>query len=210
LATKLGLFNQALHEIGEVRLATATDAVKARYTLDDVYAGALAECLQAGLWNFAMRTTQEDSDATPSIHAFAYQFTLPTDFVRIAMLSDSDTFNPPLVRYEVEAGVLYADADPLYLKHVSDNASYGGDLTAFPALYEKYAVAVLAGKIVKALTGSESERIRIDTQTIPRAFALAKSADAMDNPPRFFRPGRWSTARAGGRVRDRIGGNLTG
>ena len=35
MATKLSLFNDALRAIGDIRLATTSDDVEARYVLDD-------------------------------------------------------------------------------------------------------------------------------------------------------------------------------
>jgi hypothetical protein len=69
MADKLALWNAALQEIGAPRLGSLTETAKARYELDNCYANVVADCLRAGSWNFALRTSYFDHDAsvTPAI-----------------------------------------------------------------------------------------------------------------------------------------------
>lgn len=58
MATKLQIYNEALRHVGDLRLATLTDDVEARYSLDDAWSRAIEKSFTQGLWNFATRTEQ--------------------------------------------------------------------------------------------------------------------------------------------------------
>jgi len=199
VTTALILYNLALEELGVARIAATSDSTKSARELTAVYTQVLAECLQNGDWNFAMRTTQEDSDATPSVHNFTYKFTKPTDWVRTSMISLNNSFSVPLEDFEDEAGFWYGNTDPMYVKYVSDDAtSYGGLLASFPALYERYVASMLALRTCIALTGSKELRDDLRDRIAPRALANARSRDAQDGPARRLPQGRLVSSRGTG------------
>lgn len=198
MATQLGLYNGALVTIGAARLATISDAEKSRRELDEVYAQVLAECLEAGQWNFAIRTSQEDSDGTPTVHDFGYYFTKPTDWVKTAMVSASSSFNPPLTEFEEEGDKWYARVDPLFVKYVSNDGSWGGNLTAFPPAYARFVELSLAERVCLALTGNRSLLDRLRDRDLPKARSRALSHDAMNGPTRFLPEGRFVRSRGYG------------
>ena len=199
MTTAVILYNLALEELGVARITATSDAIKSARELTAVYTQVLAECLQNGDWNFAMKTAEEDSDATPSVHDYTYSFTKPTDWVRTSMLSANNTFTPSLEDYEDEAGKWYAHTDPIYAKYVSDHSSYGGALAAFPALYERYVANTLALRTCITLTGSKELRDDLRDRVVPRSLANARSRDAQDGPPRRLPTGRLVRARGYGR-----------
>ena len=91
MATKLGLFNSALRELGERKLSGLTEAREPRRVLDDVYDSTLKYCLENGAWNFAIRTIEVLPDAGVSTD-FGYEnaFTKPTDWLRTVGLSGDE------------------------------------------------------------------------------------------------------------------------
>lgn len=212
MATLLGLYNAALREIGDIKLSSTSENSPARRVLEDVYSDVRADCLRDGQWNFAIRTTKltADSGITPDF-GYAYVFAKPSDWVRTIGVSASEYFVPPLTRYDEEAGLILADIDPIYFRYISNGASYGGDLTAWPADYRRYVELTLAERVCERLTqnASKKEQIRRDMKDA-RKKALAR--DAMDEAtPRFAPPGSWTTSRRGGwSNRDRTGNSLIG
>ena len=194
MATILGVYNAALRELGVARLATVSDAVKARYELDNAYADVLAECLRDGQWNFALRTTEEASDGTPSVVGWSYSLTKPTDLARLVILSMNDTLNPPLLDYIDEGDHWYTNVTPVYCHYVSSGANYGGLLSGWPADYARFVSLVLAERVCSALTGNDGmrERIRRDME---KARRTARSHNGMDRPQRRMPPGTWVAAR---------------
>lgn len=196
MATQLGLYNGALLTLGEAKLATISDAVEARYVLDERYDQAKADCLEAGQWNFAIRTASATEDATSPDFGWAYQFTKPTDWVRTAMVASDETFTVPLVRFEDETGFWKADITPLYVKYVSNHATFGGGLlSAWPSSFTRYVELYLAELCCLRITGDKGLFDRLHDRDVPKAKKAALSRDAMNGPPRFPPPGSWVRSR---------------
>lgn len=197
MATKIGLYNAALREIGETKLASLTEARGPRYTLDDIYDEALAYCLEQGQWNFATRAVQVDADASidPQF-GYSNAFEKPSDWVRTSAISADDMFSFPLNDYEDETAYWHAHIDPIYVRYVSNGASYGLDLTAWPATFTRYVELYLAMRICKPTADSESmlDRIRKEAKI---ALIDARSKDGMNERVRFLPQGSWSAARGG-------------
>lgn len=197
MTTKLSLYNQALGHLKEGKIADLTEAVERRYVLDDYYDDALLVCLEQGLWNHAMRSVAIDSSAslTPSF-GFTYAFEKPTDWVRTNVMSAVEGFDPPLIGRQVvdEAGVWYADCDPLYVQYVSSSVDYGLDLSLWPATFTLFASLYLAFRAAPRIATSDTL-----TDALERRATLAKrkaqSLDAMNQPIAFPPTGTWVSSR---------------
>ena len=220
--TKLALFNEALSLCRETRLASLSEDREARHLLDQVYdGGGIRRVLEDGQWHFAMRTVRVDTD--PDLDpdfGFQYPYSKPTDWVLTSALCADEYFRSPLTaaQYVDESGYWYADVDPIYVRYVSDDEDYGGDLGMWPQSFVDYAVAHFAGKVVMKLTSDkELQQIILGPRFDGmgglvggrRKFALSRNA--MVSGTRTSPPGSWSSARRGGGRGD--GGsnsNLTG
>lgn len=200
--TQLGLYNAALGILGERPLTALTDDGEPRLLLDDVWSrndGAIKFCLEQGLWNFATRTQQIDSDTsvTPSF-GYSSAFVIPSDLVKLSMISANEYFDPPLTRYEEEAGYWFADVDPLYVSFVSnDTSGYGGDMSMWPPTFARFVASYLAEEIAMRLTGDD-KKAAYAAQKAKDALTDARSKDAQRGPTRFTPRGSWANARSGG------------
>lgn len=197
MTSALTLYNAALVEIGQGRLASLSDTAKSRYELDAVYSDVVADCLEAGSWNFALRAVQLDADATIT-PAFGWTdvFAKPTDFVRTAMLSGDENFSIPLNEYGEENGVWLANVTPIYVQYVSNGADYGLDLTAWPRTFARFVELSLAERVAIAITQSDTQKERLIKLMI-RAKRDAMNKDAMGEAPKFPPQGSWNNARGG-------------
>lgn len=200
MATRLGLYNASLRECGERKLATLTDDYAPRHMLDDVWNdGFVRDVLGAGQFSFATRSIEVEYDPdTTTDFGYSFAFSHPTDLVRTVGLCSDERFATPLTSYQVEAGFWYADVEPLYVRYVSDDSTYGGDLTAWPEDFTRYAELRLAWRILPRLTGSRADRAQI-AKDAKRALLDAKSSDAMEKPTQFTPRGMWVSSRAGRR-----------
>lgn len=200
MATKLGVYQAALIALGERQLASLTEAREPRRVLDGNYDQAVAECLEAGQWLFALRTVSLDSDPsiTPTF-GYAYGFTKPTDWVRTAGIASDETFSAPLVRFIDETDYWQADIDPIYVRYVSNDATFGMDLSRWPASFTRYVSHYLAQLSCERITQNASKMDRLERLTVPRARANALNNDAMNAPTRFLPAGRLVHSRGGGR-----------
>ena len=213
MATKLGLYNHALRNLGEGKLATVTDDIEKRYLLDDVYDnGLIRKCLEEGLWNFAIRTVEVSYE--PSIEpdfGYPYAFDKPSDYVITAAISAAPFFDPPLLSYDDEGAYWYCSHQTIYVKYVSDDAAWGSDLTAWTESFEEFASWKLANGVVGKLTGMDPEKVGYCESKLKRALSNARSKDALNQPTKFASRGSWVNSRGGGSRNDRgNGGSLIG
>lgn len=202
-ATRLNLYNGALLLCGERTIANLGVDEESRYNLDEVWENdAVKALLERAQWNFAMRSSvfAYDTGITPPF-GFRRAFEKPADWILTSAVSESEYFEPPLLRYVDEAGYWYAECDLLYVRYVSSHADYGGDLTKWPQVFAEYAKAWLASKIIHKTGATETHKDRL---LDPRKGILKLAEDAAMNhaasvgPTRFPAQGAWSRARGGG------------
>ena len=198
MASKLAVYNDALRILGERRLTSLTEARDHRYHLDDEYAVALDYCLEQGFWNFAMRSVSMTASASITV-AFGYQhaFEKPTDWLRTYQMSNNENFAPLLNDFKDEGGVWYADATPLYLRYVSNDTSYGGNLALWSPSFAYYVAARLALKCCPTICSGSAEKLETARNTETLARRDARSKDAMNEPPVRAPSGSWARARQG-------------
>lgn len=205
-ATQLSIYNDALRLCKERRLATLTDNREARRLLDDAWGdgsttGAVAHCLELGQWTFATRTGQIDyaPSITPAF-GYRYAFDHPTDMVRVAAICEDEWFKQPLLEYADEGEFWYADIQTIYVKWISNGASWGADMSRWPESFSKMVACYLAKEIVGSLTGNaEEQRVNREWEALAKS---ARSLDAMNKPTAFFPTGSWVRARRQGMVRN--------
>lgn len=198
MASKLALYNEALGHLGERKLSALSENREPRRVLDDYYDGTLNYCLARGFWNFAMRAVSmtESATITPQF-GWTFAFEKPTDWIRTFMVSDNENFYPLLARFNDEASVIYCDSSPLYFKYVSNDASYGLNLSAWPETFTVYVglrLAWMACRRVGQLS-AEDKKALYDLQK--RECGIAGGVDAMDEPPMQPPTGTWAQSRNG-------------
>lgn len=197
--SRLTLYNGALRLIGERKLASLSEAREPRRILDDIWDdNVVNQALEAGQWLFATRGMEYDYD--PSLEPdFGYSrgFVKPTDFVRTTAVCQDEYFQVPLTQYSDEAGYWFADLDTIYVKYVSNGATYGNDMTRWPQSFVKYLQALMASQLVMGL--KQNKQARDDMLAVAEeALKEAKSQNAMADPAKFMPASSWVTARSGG------------
>jgi len=184
LASKLLIFNNALLLSGERKLASLTENREPRRLLDDVWdGGAVKTCLEAGYWNFGTRTIKIEYDpgVAPEF-GFRRAFVKPSDWCRTAVVSYYEYLTPPLLdtQFSDEGGYWFSDLDSLYVKMVSDGASYGGDLTLWTESFARYVEAYLASRVAFKITRSQQTMKNINEQ-LEKNLKGATAKDAQDS-----------------------------
>lgn len=199
MTTQLKLYNGALRNLKERRLASLSEATKARFELDNVWdgGGVIKEVLEQGYWNFAIRTAKFTPDVGFTA-SFGYRnrFTIPSDFVRLVALCEDEYFNTPHNQYTEEAGNWFSDLDELYVSYISDDNDYGANLSRWPKSFTTYVELYLADEVAGVLTG-EADMVKDDLR---KALVDARAKDAMNEPTKFMPQGRFTQARRGGRA----------
>lgn len=198
MTTALLLYNAALIEIGDRPLSTISDAVESQRIITAVYDAVLAECLEAGQWNFAMRTVQLDADGTitPEFGP-KYVFAKPSDWLRTSALSTDENLRVGLVGYLDDVNYWSTDTTPIYVRYVSNSTDWGLNLANWPRSFTRYVELALADRIVERLSqnATKKEVLRRDLKDARR---IALNRDAMNEAQPKRRPmGAWNSARGG-------------
>ena len=218
MASRLEIYNNALLICGERFLADLTEDRLPRHLLDHVWDNdGVKKCLEAGQWKFAMRAVSVTYD--PAIDpAFGYTraFEKPDDWCATAGVCSDEYFKVPLLEYVEETSHWFADLDEIFVRYVSNDASFGGDLSKWPAKFEEYVSTYFASKIIMGLSKDDKKLNAIlhpKSGLLAKALMSAKSLDAMSGPTTFPAEGNWTSSRRRGSSNRRDGGsrsNLTG
>lgn len=160
--TKLILYQRALRMLGHRELSIVSEAVEARRLLDGAYDANLIQfALGRGFWRFASKTEVLTSSGTETFgHGLTY--TKPTNYVRLIEMSGDEHFRTPMTRdlfhtnpatsFREDQVLFYASIGTIYLRYVSDSASYGADLTIWPESFSQWFSALLAVRTAYAIT----------------------------------------------------------
>ena len=207
------IYNGALLLVGDRQLASLSENLEPRILLDLVWNdGGVRFCLEQAQWHFAMRASRLDYN--PSIDpdwGFQRVFDKPTDWVLTSGVWSDDYMRSPLVNYADEVGFWFADVDEIFVRYVSDDATFGMDFAKWPASFTDYVKAYFASRIVRRLPGGRERAEDIThpkTGVLARALVIAKNKSAMTRPVTFPSRGTWAAARHRGANRSfRDGGN---
>ena len=198
MATRLQLYNRSLRILRERRLLSLTDKEEARYLLDQVWdEGGVRACLSKGFWNFATRTVM--AEYTSSIEpdfGFTRAFVKPSDWVRTSAFCSDPYFQQP-ADYADEVGYWFADLDTIYIKYISDDASYGLDMSMWTEGFFAFCATYFAYEIQGQLTSSTT-RENVTEKKLKKALSEAKSEDGQNEATRKIPLGNWARARLGG------------
>lgn len=200
MATKLGIYNDALRHCKSRPLASLLEDRKPRHILDSIWnEDFIKGCLEDGYWNFSLRTVA--IQAEPAMDpTFGYKFAVlkPDDWIRTQAISADDSFFDPLTNYSDEGNYIFTNFEVFYLRFASLLPEYGMNMGIWPESFTDYCGAKLGLKACKSLTGSMALKDDID-KDMRKALLSAKSIDAMNEPPRFNPINSWNRARMRGR-----------
>ncbi len=197
MTSQLTIYNGALRNCGERKLASLSESVESRRLLDDIWEdGAARYCLEQGQWNFAVRTVQLTYSPSVSNPDFGYRYAFdrPTDLVRLIGISGDEYFSMPLTDYQPEGEYFWCDLDTIYLRYISDDAAYGADMSLWPQTFVKFVQSYLARELGPRLKNfSDMDRINAEFKV---KLADARAKDAMEGPSGKSPPGSWVRSRS--------------
>lgn len=197
VASKLSLYNGALLLCDARRIANLSVNEEVRYVLDDVWdRGAIDTCLERGLWNHAMRSGEwtYDTAYTDPLNAGWYRFDKPDDFIRSAGVFTDQSFTQPDLSYHDEGNYVYSNYQTLYIRYVSNGASYGADYSLWPSSFERYVEHYLAYSIIGRITGGQTDKQAMEVQ-MKKQLASALAKDAQREPTKFPPENMWNASR---------------
>ena len=206
---RLKIYNGALLICGTRQLASLSENVEARNLLDNIWNDSGVDfCLSQAQWRFAMRSQLLDYSASiePSF-GLRRAFEKSTDWLLTSAVCQDERYQTPLLQYTDEAGILYADLDQIYVKFVSNDENYGGNLALWSPAFTEYVKYYFAGRVIMKLSADETRREylngppgRPDKGAVWASLVDARNRDAIQEPTRFPAQGAWTRSRQGRRV----------
>jgi len=149
MATKLGLYNDALLLLGQRRLASLTEDRPNRYDLDEIFEESVNHCLELVRPRYATKTKRLVGVTPTEDTGYSKQIALPSGIVTIAGVYKDGRFEQPVTRYAHEGNLLFLDYDEVYVRYIADyyTVSVGDAGPSFARVVSAYLARELASKI---------------------------------------------------------------
>jgi hypothetical protein len=165
--------NGALHRVGASSILALTDNTREARLCAAAYDANRRAELRKHRWNFTIKRVALAPDAAAPAFDFAYQFTLPTDCLRVLLPQDAD------LDWVVEGRKILSNYDDVvYLRYVADIT----DVTQFDAAFYDLMAISLALDLCEALTDSTSKKAQL-AQDYKDAVLEAKKINAFEQVP---------------------------
>lgn len=158
MATKAGLFNHALIELGHRVLQDTGEAVEAGRILNTIYDDVVKQCIANGPWHFAMETSQPSSGgATPTL-GYDHVYTKPSTWIATESIATVNTkFATPVLSYYEDRDYWAADTGHIDVRYVSSDTGAGFEIAKWPPLFTRYVELELAFQTAPKLTQATQE-----------------------------------------------------
>jgi len=199
MASEVDVVNSALTKLGESRITSLTDNVKAAREMNAIYTLRRDRLLRAFNWSFAMERTQLSAAVDAPSWGYTYQYPLPADCMRVVQVDDvwvipgySDFIGGPDEEpFKIEGRNIVTDIGaPLkirYLKKVTNPAT-------FDACFVESLATDLAVEACEAITQSNTKKdgLKDDRR---QSILEAIRANAIELPPTAQPDDSWIASR---------------
>lgn len=196
MATKLQIYNGALRRLGNPLLTSLAEENTARRTCDSVWdEGFIDYLLDRGKWSFAQRTVKI-TYSTTIIPAFGlkYAFPAPLDFIKLVGFWQNNMETVTYFQYKFEAGIFYTDREDIVITYVSNDPTYGGNMSRWPNVFSQYAQSYMALQIEPMITNNNATNKEL-TKDLLEAERMALTSDGLNKPIQVNPTGSWGRAR---------------
>jgi len=157
--TKLGIYNNALHLLGERRISNLYEDREPRHVLDQNYNLSLVtHCLQLTQPRFAVKSAKLASPTTSSVHGIDEVYSFPADFVdvlrdpgthgSIGSFFADEEFTQPINRYVIEGNTVACEiATNIWIRYISSSPQPNEFSPIFGRLVSAYLARECASRI---------------------------------------------------------------
>ena len=193
MATIAGINNTALQLIKNSKtIVSLGDGTKESNACNVIYAELRDNLLAMHNWNFATKRLKLPRLTNAPAFEWTYGYQLPSDFIRVSMLSDNSS-GTGTVAYKIEGDQVNTDAADLYLKYVYQVTDPNLMIPSFRLALSKFISSYLA----VALAQSASRSVELRKEFFRTDLPLARSIDAMQDPADSLPESSWVTSRGG-------------
>ena len=173
MASEVQIINEALGELGEPEIVSRSDNTPQANAADRFFDNAKKQLLEDGKWRFAAKYSNLGQIATAPAFKYAYQYQLPSDFIRLIELNEVDVDNVTVPLHERVQDALYTDETSAKIVYVSDV-----DVSQFSPGAARALSFMLASKMARLLTDSATQKQEM-LDEYRRELKSAKSIDSM-------------------------------
>ncbi len=170
--TAVSVCSNALSKLGDDPITSLTDATNRARLCNRLFDPVRQSVLRDANWNDSIKRAKLAQSSTTPAWEFAYQYALPSDYMRKVKTS-LDQFDIP---YKVEGRYLLTDEPEVYLTYVYDN----GDVSTYDSLHIDALTARMAYELANAITAKTSLATAM-SQEYTTKLAAAKVADGQED-----------------------------
>lgn len=174
MASSISICSNALLMNGAQVISSFNDNTERARQCANLYHTVRNYVLSAHPWNCCIKRVALNPDSTTPAFDWAYQYTLPADFLRILSVGEAGVEDD----YDIEDGKILTDAGVLYLRYIyrNDNEAKWTDLLVM--------AVTLAMRSVLAYPVTQSTSLeQLITQVIAPIVKQARAIDSQDQPP---------------------------
>jgi len=184
MSSSVDIANSALSKLGAERITSLADNSPAARAMNFRFEPLKTQELRKHLWNFAIKRVQLAADTATPAFGYAYQFTLPTDFLRFH--PDNETQD-----YNLENGKLLSDSEgPFNMRYVANVT----DTNLFDPLFDDALASRMAYDACEEVTQSNTKKEAAEVM-YKDAIREAKMVDAIEDESEEAPEDEWITAR---------------
>lgn len=183
--TVIDCCNSALQRVGATTILSLSDNSPEARACTVAYSSNRRDELRKHPWNFSITRAVLAPDSTAPAFDYAYQFTLPSDCLRVLRPATPD------LDWQIEGRkILTNDSDTLYLRYISDVE----DAAQWDPSFYNVVSAALAVDIVERLTQSNTKKQAL-TAEYNDAVKMARRMNAFESGPKDAADDDWWIAR---------------
>jgi hypothetical protein len=183
--TAVDCCNSALQRVGAATITSLTDNSPEARACSVAYDSNRRDELRKHPWNFAITRVVLAPDATAPAFDFKYQFTLPSDCLRVLRSADYD------LDWKIEGRkILSNNSSTLYLRYISDIT----DPTQWDSSFYNVVAGALAIDICEKLTQSNTKKQML-IQQYEGDVRMARRMNAFESGPEDAADDLWWIAR---------------
>lgn len=178
MATKITIANNALAMLADDPISDFNEGTVRSALVRDQYENVRDNVLRMLPWNCAVKRLNLSPDVAAPIFGYAYQYTLPSDWLRTLSISNEDD----IVDFRIEGRKILTDQEALQLRYIYRNDD--------PSTYDAGLINVITYRMAEALaypiTKSTTQAQFMEAKA-REAFAIAKGTDAQEEVlPDYF------------------------
>lgn len=188
ITSETQIANNALIRLGANPITDIdVDGTHNSNTMQQLYAPTRDALLRQHFWNFAIKRVSIAENATPPAFQWTAQYTLPSDFVRVKRLYNTDD------NYAIEGDVILvnqpSELQMVYVARITD-------VTRFDPLFVQVLTLMLAILAAPRICGEGFNTDRLAAE-LRQTLMEAKIVDSQDSSPEDFIINTFANARYG-------------